>query len=455
MSQGMTDESAEYGHWYWEYSYWLDGWQSGWRREKWYWHSGFLTAHHALENLNCKPWSWCYGWPVERGEWAWDWNHGLKRAQAHACTPIVQTALESYRKNNAEPSHAFRNGSQVRLLDIAVLHGDSVSVRALVERCGPCRILRLWTWRELVIDLRFQLWRWPGAFTELAGGEGPAVDAELRVSGHRLREPRIFEAAVNAGLDFSCLNGASERSTVRINVLDVAVLSGERNIVDLLRRRSMEPEFFSNPEELDFAGMHFVELWEQGLTLRMPSISAAADAGINLNMLAMNLDSTLGPGCNQCLQCWEEDGMLCLLKRESDDDIDITISLLDAALMLGKATDACNLVSLGVNMTRLKPEDLCHPAPCVFKCSNPTCGAEWPAPIFAPPQERQAATVAAIRCSLRLQLRCSWDRYAPTLLQMLGRSASVAVARILTFLVDAPPIARLGIWHLLVGWDSR
>ena len=68
------------------------------------------------------------------------------------------------------------------------------------------------------------------------------------------------------------------------------------------------------------------------------------------------------------------------------------------------------------------------------------------------PQERQAATVAAIRCSLRLQLRCLWDRYAPTLLQMLGRSASVVVARILTFLVDAPPIARLGIWHLwLVG----
>ena len=337
----------------------------------------------------------------------------------------------------------------MRLLDIAEFHGDSVSVTALLDRCGPCRILRLWTWRELVHEDSGCVRR-PGAVV------GPAQDVVLCFRRRRLREPRIFEAAVLAGLDFSCLNGASERDPTRINVLDVAVLSGERKIVNLLRRDGMEPEFFSNPEELDTAGRYFVEITEQGmLTLRMPLISAAADAGINLNMLAMNLDSTLGPGCNQCLQCWEEDGMLCLLKRESDDDIDITISLLDAALMLGKAMDACNLVSLGVNMTRLKPEDLCHPAPCVFKCSSPTCGAEWPAPIFALPQERQAATVAAIRCSLRLQLRCLWDRYAPTLLQMLGRSASVVVARILTFLVDAPPIARLGIWHLLVGWDSR
>ena len=145
--------------------------------------------------------------------------------------------------------------------------------------------------------------------------------------------------------------------------------------------------------------------------------------------------------------------MLCLLKRESDDDIDITISLLDAALMLGKATDACNLVALGVDATRLIPEDLCHPTPCVFKCSVRTCGAEWPVQIFASPEERQAATVAAIRCSLRLQLRCSWDRYAPTLLRMVHGSASV-VARILAFLVDAPPIARLGVLHLAAGWDS-
>ena len=180
------------------------------------------------------------------------------------------------------------------------------------------------------------------------------------------------------------------------------------------------------------------------LTLRMPSIIVAADAGINLNMLAMNLDSTLGPCNDQCLQCFEEDGMLCLLKRESDDDIGITISLLDVALMLGKATDACNLVALGVNTTRLNPEDLCHPTPCVFKCANPTCGAERAVRSFASPDERQAATVAAIRSSLRLQLRCSWDRYAPSLLPMLHCSASV-VARILPFLVDTPPIARLGV----------
>ena len=119
----------------------------------------------------------------------------------------------------------------------------------------------------------------------------------------------------------------------------------------------------------------------------------------------------------------------------------------------GGTGDACDLVALGVDSTRLNPEDLCHPTPCVFKCSSPTCGAEWPVPIFAPPEERQAVTVSAIRCSLRLQLKCSWDRYASTLLPMLHRSVYVVV-RILAFLVDAPPTARLGVWHLVAGWDS-
>ena len=64
-------------------------------------------------------------------------------------------------------------------------------------------------------------------------------------------------------------------------MLDVAVLSGERKIVYLLRQHGMEPEFLSNPKWQRFAGMHFVELSEQGmLTLRMPSIRAALDAGI-------------------------------------------------------------------------------------------------------------------------------------------------------------------------------
>ena len=339
----------------------------------------------------------------------------------------------------------------MRLLDIAVLHGDSVSVRALVDRCGPCRILRLWTWPELV-DKDWKCG--PGKFAELAGGVGPAEKVAFCFCTYRLREPRIFEAAVLAGLDLSCLNGASDRNTERINMLDVAVLSGERKIVDLLRHHGMELEFLCNPECQNFAGMHFVELSEQGkLILRMPSISAALDAGINLNRIAMNLHLTLGPACDQCLQCWEEDGMQCLLKRESGDDIGITISLLDAALLLGSTRDACALVAMGADSTRLSPEDLCHPTPCAFKCSSPNCGAEYPVPIFAPPEERQAATVAAIRYSLRLQLRCSWDRYASTLLPMLHRSHR-AVVCILAFLVDAPSTARLGVWHRVAGWDS-
>ena len=83
------------------------------------------------------------------------------------------------------------------------------------------------------------------------------------------------------------------------------------------------------------------------LTLRMPSISAALDAGINLNRLAMKLDLTLGPDCEKCWQCWTEDDMQCLLKRDSGDDIGTTISLLDAALLLGRTRDACDLVALG------------------------------------------------------------------------------------------------------------
>ena len=85
--------------------------------------------------------------------------------------------------------------------------------------------------------------------------------------------------------------------------------------------------------------MHVVELSEQGMLI-----------------LRMNLDLTLGPGCDQCLQCWEEDGMQCLLKRESGDDVGISISLLDAALLLGGTRGACDLVALGVDSTRLDPE---------------------------------------------------------------------------------------------------
>ena len=77
-------------------------------------------------------------------------------------------------------------------------------------------------------------------------------------------------------------------------------------------------------------------------------------------------------------------------------------------------------------------------------------GSDDPGP---PPEERQAATVAAIRCFLRLQLKCSWDRYASTLPPMLHQSALVVVC-ILAFLVDAPATARLGVWHLVAGWDN-
>lgn len=226
----------------------------------------------------------------------------------------------------------------MRLLDIAVFHGSSASVRALVDRCGPRRIVRLWTWPELVNN------EWtPGRaeFVQLAGRVVPAENVALCFCTCRLREPRIFEAAVIAGLHVSCLNGASDydiwyRTWACINMLDFAVFFGERTIVDLLRHHGMESAFISNPEWQAFAGMYVVELSEQGmLTLRMPSIRAALDAGINLDRLAMDFEWIIGPYCDQCVQCWKAHHMHCLLKRESGDDIGTTIFLLDAARLLG------------------------------------------------------------------------------------------------------------------------
>jgi len=291
---------------------------------------------------------------------------------------------------------------------------------------------------------------------DLPGSSGPAKDVATCFRTHHFREPRVVEAAVLAGLDFSRLNGASDclyMGAERINLLDVAVFSAEHNTAHMLQQQGMEPEFLSNPQdELNVLGMHFVELTEQGmLTLRMASIRVAIAVGINLNMFVVDLGIALGPDCDQCVQCWEEDGMRCILKRGAPilpgHHTCNTISLLDTAIMLGRATDACDLVEWGIESCRLNPDDIHHPTPCVFMCSNPMCGAEWPVPIFAAPKERQAATSAAIRCSRRLQLSHLWDQYALPLLQVFHRSYKVVV-EILAFSVHAPPMARLGVWHL-------
>ena len=221
---------------------------------------------------------WFWGSPIKNGEWTWDWNYSLQRARAHACTPIVQATLESFREHHSDPSHIFRNGFQARLLDIAVLNGDAMSVQALVHLCGTGRVLRLWTWCDLVEEN--QEGKWPGMFATVTGGIGPAQDVALCTCNRRLTEPKILEAAVLAGLDFSSLNGASAMNPESINVLDVAILSGEREVVNVLHHSGMKPDFFCFPcpSELNIAGMHFMELTEQGmLTLRMPSIRAAAD----------------------------------------------------------------------------------------------------------------------------------------------------------------------------------
>ena len=248
----------------------------------------------------------------------------------------------------------------------------------------------------------------------------------------------------------------------RINLLDVAVFSAEPKIAQLLRQQGLEPEFLSTPgDELDDMGEHFIELTEEGgLSLRMASIRVAADVGIKLNVLVWNLDFALRPGCDQCTQCWDEDDMMCLLKRQpplsptpSDPYNSNTISLLDTAIMLGRANDARELVLCGVDTCQLNPDDLRHRTPCVFKCSSPACGAEWPVSIFAAPEQRQEAAAAAIRCFLRLQLSRLWGHQASSLLRILPRSRRV-IATILAYSVDTPPMARLGVWHLVTGWDN-
>ena len=128
------------------------------------------------------------------------------------------------------------------------------------------------------------------------------------------KEPRIVEAATLAGLDLSSLNGASDVWQIeKIHMLDVAVFSAERHIVEVLRQQGMQPEFFAIPGgDLDSVGMHFIELGTEGmLSLRMASIRVAADVGMNLNVPAMTLDFALQPGCKQRTRCSDEDSVMC------------------------------------------------------------------------------------------------------------------------------------------------
>ena len=104
--------------------------------------------------------------------------------------------------------------------------------------------------------------------------------------------------------------------------------------------------------------MHVIELRPEGLLpLRMASISVAADIGINLKMLAMTLDFALQPGCDECIRCWALDSIMCFFKREPpssqvscEHHVGNTISLLDAAIMSGRATDACDVVPWGLTL---------------------------------------------------------------------------------------------------------
>ena len=108
-------------------------------------------------------------------------------------------------------------------------------------------------------------------------GEISFRPARLKFCRNRLRYPRVLEAALRSGLNFSALSGYPDNSGAeRMNLFDVAALSGETVIAQLLRERGMESNYFSREEYWHMAGKQFVELADdRTLAMDMRQIGAA------------------------------------------------------------------------------------------------------------------------------------------------------------------------------------
>jgi hypothetical protein len=434
------------GSWQWEEPSYKNGWNAGWRREKCTWRE--LQGRVEIERINHDSWAWCWGWPRRQGVWAWDWDHGLHQSRIHASASVVQAILERFRNTSILD---FRDGSQdvldvldifMRVLDLAILSADTDTIKALRDSCGSRRILRLWTWTDLVHD--YHDMEHPSVTTRLTGVD-PKEIMMLIFNQCRLREPRILEAALLAQLDFSCLTDG------KANLLDIAILSAESHIVKMLINIGMTPRLLCDLDACEEIGRHFVELTDEGtLTLRMEAIKAAVEVGIDVNTISLELKLTVGAFEDQCHQCLEEDSMECLLTAATDQPGLSWMSLLDVALLGGKTANAQDLVKWGFSRTCLNAQHLLNETACVAKCVM--CAAEWPVPLFAAPAQRQTAAAVALRMSLRQQLRCAWEHYAGMLLRVLHGSVRTT-KYILTFVIDTPSVARLGVWHFITDWD--
>ena len=80
------------------------------------------------------------------------------------------------------------------------------------------------------------------------------------------------------------------------------------------------------------------------LVMDMRQVEAAAEAGINLGDIELNLADVLKPEIHveRCPHCFKFNGILCTLNR---DRVEVNrISLLDVALMTGNDRVACMLV---------------------------------------------------------------------------------------------------------------
>ena len=198
----------------------------------------------------------------------------------------------------------------------------------------------------------------------------------------------------------------------RMNLLDVAALSGDIVIAKLLRNRGMQTEYFSDEGFSVDAGIHFVEISActgssggEPLAMNMRQLEAAAEAGINLIDMNLNLNHVLNfeitDRDDRCPHCRTDAGIVCALNRE---DATNRISLLSVALMTGNDRAACMLFGLaskehwsdfdkGIDIfSNLRPRGIAEHHHCILFCDNPDCDdVGVPVKIFAAPEERIAA----------------------------------------------------------------
>jgi len=186
--------------------------------------------------------------------------------------------------------------------------------------------------------------------------------------------------------------------------------------------------------------------------MNMRQLEAAAEAGINLIDINLNLNHVLNfeitDRDDRCPHCRTDAGIVCALNREDATNL---ISLLGVALMTGNDRAACMLVGLAFEkgldiFSNLRPRDIAEHHHCILFCDNPDCDdVGVPVKIFAAPEERIAAVGIAVRHGLRLELSSCWRVYGLALNRFLHGNTQ-AVAHVIAFAMHAPSIA---------SWDAR